>query len=78
MITNQPEVQNRWLLLSEWTKRSGYSKDAFNGKRNAGIWIEGQHWIKSPDGKIQVDWRAIEDWIESAYEKADINRAGET
>lgn len=77
MITdNLTDLPNRWMLLSAWTERTGYTKHAFHGKKNAGIWVEGQHWIKSPDGKIQIDWRAIEDWIESNYENDDIGQAG--
>lgn len=66
---NPSECQTRYLLLTEWLKRSGYSKDAFNGKRQSGVWLEGKHWIKSPDGKLQVDWRAVEQWIESNYDQ---------
>lgn len=58
----------RWMTLVKWLERSGYSRDAFNGKRHAGVWVEGRHWIKSPDGKIQVDWREIENWMESNHD----------
>lgn len=76
IASNPPEPTTRWMLLRAWTERSGYTKHAFHAKKNAGIWVEGEHWIKSPDGKIQIDWRAMDDWIESNYEQDTINQAG--
>ena len=71
----QTDTPNRYMVLSLWSEKTGYSKHAFHGKKNAGIWVEGEHWVKSPDGKIQVDWRAIEEWIESNYEQNDLDQA---
>ena len=76
MIASPNEGQRpRYMTLSRWIKKSGYTKNAFHGKKNAGVWVEGQHWIKSPDGKIQVDWREIESWIESNYDRRELEQA---
>ncbi len=72
---NDDFTPNRWMLLSSWSKRTGYSRHTFNHKRQQGIWHEGQHWIKAPDGKILVDWRQIELWMESNYDQLE-NTAG--
>jgi hypothetical protein len=68
-------IQDPWVLLTHWSKYTGYSRDAFNGKVRAGIWLEGKHWMKSPDGKIQVNWRAIQEWKESQYAREFLDQA---
>lgn len=43
---------------------TGYSLDAQNSKRKEGVWEEGVHWRKAPDGRIMYNWRAIDRWVE--------------
>jgi hypothetical protein len=49
-----------WLL----EQMNGYSVDAQNNKRKEGVWEEGVHWKKAPDGRILYNWRAIDQWVE--------------
>jgi hypothetical protein len=49
-----------WILAS----MNGYSIDAQNCKRKEGVWEEGVHWKKAPDGRILYNWRAIDKWVE--------------
>jgi hypothetical protein len=70
-----PHIKDPWVLLVHWSKYSGYSRDAFNGKVRAGVWLEGKHWIKGPDGKIQINWQAIQQWKESSYDQTFLKQA---
>lgn len=63
-IRPDSEWPHKWMTLGLFCDRYGYTRDAFDKKRSRGIWLEGKHWRKAPDGKIMINWRAIEDWIE--------------
>lgn len=58
-ITPADWVQG-WIL----ERMTGYSLDAQNAKRKEGVWEEGVHWRKAPDGRIMYNWRAIDRWVE--------------
>ncbi len=51
-------------------RRRCYSRSAFNKKRSRGVWLEGKHWTRAPDGRVWVNWRAIEKWVEGKDSKA--------
>lgn len=41
----------------------GLSEGAIRKKLERGIWIEGKHWHRSPDGCIYIDMPAVDRWI---------------
>lgn len=55
----------RWIRATKYAEISGISPRAIEAKRTRGVWLEGTHWIKAPDGTIMVNWRAVDDWVES-------------
>lgn len=44
---------------------NGYTVEAVRAKIKNGVWREGLHWKKAPDGNIMVNPRAIDDWVDS-------------
>jgi hypothetical protein len=64
------DMTERIVLVtpSEWVQgwilehMNGYSLDAQKAKRSEGVWEEGVHWCKAPDGRILYNWRAIDKW----------------
>ena len=59
----------KWVKSSLLAKLNGYSLDAQEKKRARGVWIEGIHWIKAPDGNIMYNLRAIDLWAESEFKR---------
>ena len=54
----------KWVTREKLSDMSGYTKEAISQKRKKGIWREGIHCRKAPDGRILFNPQAIEQWIE--------------
>lgn len=57
----------KWVKTKMYSAISGYSETAIRQKTNGGVWTEGIHWIKSPDGHIMINHRAVDEWIEYGH-----------
>jgi hypothetical protein len=53
-----------WVLIRKLSELVGYSDDAVRAKIKKGVWREGLHWRKAPDGRIFLSMLAIKQWIE--------------
>ena len=53
-----------WVLICRVIELIGYSDDAVRAKMRKGVWLEGVHWRRAPDGRIVFDLEAIQRWIE--------------
>lgn len=54
----------KYVTIKKLAELTGYSEDAIRAKIKKGQWRQGEHWLKSPDGRIHFDVAAIERWIE--------------
>lgn len=52
-----------WVTIKRFSELSGYTEKAIRNKIDRGVWTNGKHWTKSPDGRIQMNLLAIEQWI---------------
>lgn len=55
----------RYLTIPKFSAESGYTEDAIRSKIRDGIWLEGQVWIKAPDGRNLIDVKGYEQWVET-------------
>ena len=55
----------KWVLIKVLARESGYTEHAIRSKIKKGVWREGVHYLKAPDGRILFDREAIEKWVES-------------
>src|SRR3989442_475748 len=55
----------RWLTIEKFSAESGFTPDAVRSKIKRGDWLEGQVWIKAPDGRILIDTEGFEKWVTS-------------
>lgn len=53
----------RWLTIEKFSRESGYTPDAVRSKIKRGDWLEGNVWIKAPDGRILIDTEGYEQWV---------------
>lgn len=53
-----PFVQLRWMLLPLFCALTGYTEKAVRRKIEDGVWLQGRHFRKAPDGRINVDLQA--------------------
>jgi len=52
-----------WVTIQKLAGESGYSVNALRSKISRGDFIEGYHWRKSRDGRIQFNIKAYNEWV---------------
>ncbi len=52
------------VTIKKFSELSGYSQDAIRAKIKRGIWLERRHWRKAPDGRLFINLREVEQWLE--------------
>jgi hypothetical protein len=53
-----------WVLIHRLRELVGYSDDAVRAKIKRGVWVQGVHFRKAPDGRLFFNLLAIKQWIE--------------
>lgn len=54
----------KWVQVKKFCEISGYTPDAIYAKMKKGVWLEGAHWRKGPDGHIFINLQEFEKWVE--------------
>lgn len=54
-----------YVQLDVFERHTGYSPDAVQKKIRTGVWREGVHFRRAPDGHIMMDLRAYHAWVEN-------------
>lgn len=57
-----PLLSPRYVLLQRFGELTGYTVDAVNAKIKRGQWLQGQLWVKAPDGRILIDLVGYTEW----------------
>lgn len=52
-----------YLTIKKLAHETGYSEKAIRGKIDQGVFREGVHYIKSPDGRIQIVLEKYLEWV---------------
>ncbi len=55
----------RYLTIGKFAAESGYTEKAVRAKIYDGTWPEGKVWRKAEDGRILIDVRGYEEWVET-------------
>jgi len=58
-----------FVTIKRFSELTGYSEDAIRTKIKNGIWRMDEHYRKAPDGRILLDLRAYERWVEHERHK---------
>lgn len=53
-----------WVLIKKVIEEVGYTDDAVRAKIKKGVWREGIHFRRAPDGRLFFSMMAIKRWIE--------------
>lgn len=57
-------VNVKYVLLPVFCAITGYTDKAVRRKIEDGIWRQGKHYRKAPDGHITMDLQAYYRWVE--------------
>jgi len=52
------------VRIEKFHELTGYSPDAVRGKIKTGVWVEGQNFVKAPDGHILINLEGYHRWAE--------------
>jgi hypothetical protein len=63
---SEPFVNLKWMLIPLFCSLTGYSDKAIRRKIETGVWLQGKHYRKAPDGRITMNLQEYYDWVESA------------
>ena len=53
-----------WLTIRRFSEESGYTENAIRTKIKNGVWLEGQVWIKAPDGRVLISVDGYHQWVD--------------
>ena len=56
----------KWVTIPKLSDLMGYTEDAIRAKIKRHVWRCNTHWLKAPDGRILLNVKAIEQWVEKA------------
>lgn len=59
-------VQLQWVLIHVFSSLTGYTEKAIRRKIEEGVWIQGKHYRKAPDGRITMNVQEYYKWVEQA------------
>lgn len=65
-----PTVSVQYVLIPVFSSLTGYSEKAVRRKIEDGIWLEGKHYRRAPDGRISMDLQEYTKWVEHGKEAA--------
>lgn len=55
----------RYITIAKFAAETGYSEKAIRAKLYDGTWDEGKVWTKAADGRILIDVKGYEEWVET-------------
>lgn len=61
-----PIVQLQWVLMPMFCQFTGYTEKAVRRKIEDGIWSQGTHFRKAPDGRITMNIQEYYKWVEKS------------
>ncbi len=59
-----PLVVAKYVKLSLFCSLTGYSDKACRRKMEQGVWVEGIHYRRAPDGNLMMNLTEYERWVE--------------
>ena len=61
---NAIAIHLEWVLIPTFSTMTGYTDKAVRRKIEEGIWIEGKHYRRAPDGRITMNVPEYYRWVE--------------
>jgi hypothetical protein len=60
---NAVAIHLEWVLIPAFANLTGYSEKAVRRKIEDGVWLEGKHYKKAPDGRITMNLQEYYKWV---------------
>jgi len=59
-------IKLEWMLIPAFCAATGYTEKAVRRKIEDGVWLQGKHYRKAPDGRITMNIQEYYRWVEQA------------
>lgn len=59
-------IRVEWMLIPAFCALTGYTVKAVQRKIQDGVWLQGKHYRKAPDGHITMNLQSYYDWVEGS------------
>lgn len=56
----------QYVRIAKFAAETGYTEKAVRRKIEEGVWTEGVHYRRAPDGAIHINVEAYNQWVESS------------
>lgn len=60
----------KYKRITKFADETGYTEKAVRRKIEDGVWAEGVHYVKAPDGTIHINIEAYTKWLEGQTARA--------
>lgn len=57
-------IHLEWVLIPIFCQLTGYTDKAVRGKIDQGVWHEGTHYKRAPDGHVTMNLQEYYKWVE--------------
>jgi len=64
MTNSLDSISLQWMLIPMFSALTGYTEKAVRRKVEDGVWINGKHYRKAPDGRITMNLQEYYKWVE--------------
>lgn len=61
---NVPAIHVQWVLIPVFCSLTGYTEKAVRNKIETGVFTEGMHYRRAPDGRITMNMMEYYRWVE--------------
>jgi hypothetical protein len=61
---NSIAINLEWVLINVFAAMTGYTDKAVRRKIEDGVWTEGKHYRRAPDGRITMNMQEYYKWVE--------------
>lgn len=55
----------RFVLIHVAASLTGLTQNAIRQKISKGVWMQGKQYRKGPDGRIYIDMKGYEEWVQT-------------
>lgn len=60
----------QYMLIPVFSDLTGYTEKAVRRKIEDGVWIEGRHYRRAPDGRLTMNLQEYYKWVENGNQQA--------
>lgn len=53
----------RYVTIAKFSELSGYTAKACQRKIEDCVWLEGEVWVRAPDGRVLIDVEGFQRWV---------------